>query len=88
MPVKKRTSKHRDHVVTAAAVDAYRAGDWNGLHRALALRPWHPSPLDAVGDPPAYLAGVQRDWWNMAVELRTELDHAAAAAGGAKATLG
>lgn len=39
MPVKRRTSKVRDHRIKPEAVEAYRAGDGRTLHRALGLRP-------------------------------------------------
>lgn len=74
MPIKRRTPKARDHRVTPAAVEAYRAGDWMGLHRALGLRPWQASPLDVpMGNP--YPDGSP--WaasWPLAAALRAELE--------------
>ena len=46
MPVKRRTPKGRDHRITPAAVEAYRAKDWLALHRPLGLKPWEASPLN------------------------------------------
>ncbi len=45
MPVKRRTLKGTPHRITPEAVDAFRAGDYLGLHRALGLAPWETSPL-------------------------------------------
>lgn len=33
--------------ITAEAIEAYQAGDERRLHRALGLKPWDASPLDA-----------------------------------------
>lgn len=70
MPVKRRASKHREHRITPEAVEAFRAGDYTALHRALNLRPWEDSPLDVDFDPPPDWAN---DSWPQAVELRREL---------------
>ena len=74
MPVKRRTHKARPHRITDEAIDAYRAGDRLTLHRALGLRPWQPSPLDADEDeapwPPCTAGAVH---WPLARELRAEL---------------
>ena len=64
MPVKKRTAKGRLHRITSEAVAAYIARDFTGLHRALGLMPWQPSPLpleiEGLGvdqdEPPSYIA--------------------------------
>jgi hypothetical protein len=45
MPVKKRISKQREWRITQEAVEAFKAGDFHALHRALGLKPWEPSPL-------------------------------------------
>lgn len=46
MPTK-RTPRNRDakRRITPAAVEAFKAGDFMALHRALGLRPWEMSPL-------------------------------------------
>ncbi len=81
MPVKLRTPKARAHRITPAAIDAYVAGDYLGLHRALGLRPWEPSPLPLAVTP----LGVDPDrpgdagkWpvradWDLAASLQLEL---------------
>jgi hypothetical protein len=46
MPTKRRTPKMTAHRVTAAAVEAFRAGDRMRLHTLLDLRPWQVSPLE------------------------------------------
>ena len=46
MPAKRRVGKMRALAITPEAVEAFRAGDWIALHRALRLRPWEASPLD------------------------------------------
>lgn len=76
MPVKLRTPKTKRSLVTPAAVEAFRAGDSDALYQALGLKPWEWSPLEAVGEPPAYLA---RNEWQLrlyreAQELRRELE--------------
>jgi len=73
MPAKRRTPKNRDHPITPDAVAAYRAGDWLRLHRTLGLRPWQGSPLDAKGARPRWWAEAD---WNLAAELREELEAA------------
>lgn len=73
MPVKKRTAKARRHRITVEAVTAFQAGDRIALHRALGLKPWHPSPLDVVegNEYPAGTGGAE--WRSLAVKLRDEL---------------
>lgn len=63
--------------ITPAAVEAFKAGDVAGLRRALQLRPWEPSPLDAVGACPwpEWSAGALS--WADSVRLRGELQCAA-----------
>ncbi len=78
MPVKRRTSKQR-RAVNEEAVRAYRDGDAPALHRALGLKPWETSPIDAVG-PCQYPAGTGgAESWGQAVELRKQLEKAVAA---------
>jgi hypothetical protein len=51
------------------------------LHRLLDLPPWHESPLDAVGEMPAYMRAnpslCVTATWPQAVELRRQLEEAA-----------
>ncbi len=75
MPVKLRHPKARQHRITEAAVAAFSAGDVIGLHRALGLRPWVPSPLEVVeGEAPPWPPGSGGAMaWPLAVELQREL---------------
>jgi hypothetical protein len=74
MPVKRRIHKARPHRITPEAIDAYRAGDHLALHRALSLRPWQPSPLDADEDEAPWPPGsVGAASWPQSRELRAEL---------------
>ncbi|MET4127164.1 hypothetical protein ACSSV6_000569 [Roseovarius sp. MBR-38] len=82
MPIKRRTPKGRAHKVTPEAIEAFQTGDYMGVHRALGLRPWETSPLDAdTPEPPEW--AVEGDlWaqgWETARELRAALTEAAAA---------
>jgi hypothetical protein len=77
MPRKRRTGKHRAPI-TAEAVKAFMAGDWTALHRALDLRPWEASPLDAdTPEPPAWDAlhgsTAYSTSWPAAAALRADL---------------
>lgn len=79
MPIKRRLAKGIAHKITPEAIEAFRAGDWLGLHRALGLAPWQPSPIDTdTPEPPAW--ATQRGktgWaeeWPMVFELRQALD--------------
>jgi hypothetical protein len=77
VPVKLRASKVRKHRITPDAIAAFERGDMLGLHRALQLRPWQPSPL------PLAVSGLGVDddepgcWpeadWRLALDLRREL---------------
>ena len=74
--VELRTPKARQHRITATALEAFEAGDWIALHRALGLRPWQPSPLDAATPEAPEWAGrldAWREGWPLARELRAEL---------------
>ena len=91
MPVKRRNSKARPNRITPESVEAFRAGDYMALHRALGLPPWHPSPLpdsvDALGvnpkGPPDYRTGESwGEFWQQAVELQRELMAAVAKGNG------
>ena len=76
MPTKRRTAKGRPHRITPEAVNAFRAGDWIALHRALGLRPWQPSPLEAFTPepPPDMRGGPWADAWPLAFGLRGKLE--------------
>ena len=79
MPVKRRQPKRRARI-NAEALAAYQAGDRLELHRALGLRPWETSPLDADDGPspwPSRTAGAES--WPQAQELRRALEAAARA---------
>jgi hypothetical protein len=73
MPSKRRTTKRRDHAITPEAVAAFRRGDRAALHRALGLKPWHPSPLSAEGEAPWSDSTMGAKSWALVVELRAEL---------------
>jgi hypothetical protein len=80
MPVKRRTAKTRDHRITDEAIAAFKAADWMGLHRALGLKPWMPSPLDTTTDQPPSWCSPHDGWgefWVMVRALRLELEKAA-----------
>ncbi len=87
MPTKrKRTVRTMQSRITPEAVEAYRAGDYMALHRALDLPPWHPSPLpesveplgvDPDNPPPGGSGRCWDDCWPAAVELQRELQAAA-----------
>jgi len=75
MPVKRRAHKARPHRITPEAIDAFRAGDRLTLHRALGLRPWQASPLDADTDEAPWPPGtVGAASWPLARGLRAELE--------------
>ena len=73
-------TRYRRRAVAAAqpeaAVRAFAAGDWLGLHRALGLRPWQRSPLDASSDevPPDWLGDRGSADFLEAQRLRLELE--------------
>ncbi|WP_026190873.1 hypothetical protein [Methylobacterium sp. WSM2598] len=80
MPVKRRSSKVRDHRITAEAVEAFEAGDYLRLHAALGLGPHEASPLPeavdglGVGDgPPPPWGNAFSASWTQAQELQREL---------------
>lgn len=77
MPSKRRAAKGRLHRITPETVNAFRAGDAIALHRALGLRPWQTSPLDAdtPEPPPDMHGGAWADSWPLAFELRTMLEN-------------
>lgn len=81
MPVKRRASKVRHHRITQDAIDAFLAGDYCALHRALGLKPWEASPLplevtplgvdQSPSDGPEHL--LFHESWPKAQELQREL---------------
>lgn len=79
MPVKLRQSKQRQHRITPEAVEAFQRGDAMGLHRALGLKPWQPSPFDINStEPPAWAQGLWVASWGVVAGLLAELERAAA----------
>jgi hypothetical protein len=50
MATKRAFVRRARHAITPEAIEAFANGDWGGLHRALGLRPWECSPLDATED--------------------------------------
>jgi hypothetical protein len=76
MPIKRRAEKARAHPITLAALEAFVIGDRAALHGALNLKPWHVSPLDAVGECPWRAGTAGALGWPLAVSLRTEIMHA------------
>ena len=64
--------------VTAAAVEAYRAGDRAELDRLLGIKPWQPSPLETdEPEPPEWADSTE--WaksWPEIYQLRLELEKA------------
>ena len=73
MPIKRRSKKVREHRVTPEAIEAFHAGDRKALHRALDLKPWQSSPIDADGDCPWPDGSMGFASWALASELRTEI---------------
>lgn len=63
--------------ITPAAVEAFKAGDVAELRKALQLRPWETSPLDAVGVCPWPERSAGALSWASSVRLREELQCAA-----------
>ncbi len=75
MPAKRRVAKTRSHRVTPAALEAFQGGKIVPLMRALGMRLWQVSPLEADGpEPPANASGADRESWALAWELRQELE--------------
>ena len=77
MPVKVRKSKRPQYRITDEAVEAFARGDQMALHRALNLRPWHPSPLQVDGPEPPDWGRSGTGWhdeWPVIWPLRQELE--------------
>ena len=83
MPVKRRASKQLRHRITPEAVEAYRAGDYMRLHRALGLMPRECSPLPVeieglgVDQGPRPSCWDERHGYEQAQELQRQLEAAA-----------
>ena len=84
MPIKRRVSKTLRHRITPDAIEAFIAGDYMALHRALGLAPWEMSPLPAASnalgadpdDPPPGDGTGWYDSWPLAMELQRALQKA------------
>lgn len=76
MPAKRTKAKQRQARITPEAVAAYRASDRVALHRALGLKPWEASPIDATGDCPWSPGSAGERTWDKVVGLRAELEAA------------
>lgn len=73
MPFRRGRVVRARHAITPEAVEAFADGDWIRLHRALGLKPWECSPLDArddfvLGSGTAFATSVEQ-----ARQLRAEL---------------
>ncbi len=76
MPVRRSQVRRAEHTITGEAEAAYRASDHAALHRALGLKPWEVSPLDAEGDAPWSPGSAGAKTWDKVVRLRAELEAA------------
>ena len=76
MPARRAHLTRAAHAITAEAEDAYRASDHAALHRALDLKPWEASPIDATGDSPWPTGCAGERTWDQALRLRAELEAA------------
>jgi len=76
MPARRANTRRDASCITAEAVAAYRASDHAGLDRALGLKPWEVSPLEAEGDCPWPTGTAGAMTWPKAVSLRAELEAA------------
>jgi hypothetical protein len=74
MPVKHRTIKVKTHRITQEAQDAFELGDYIGLHRALGLKPWEPSPFDIAGGNPYGMHSTWDTAWTKVADLNTDLE--------------
>lgn len=83
MNIGRSASVRQGQQVSSDAVEAFRAGARDALHRALGLHPWEPSPLDTVdANPPAWCAtGPWAEAWRTSHDLRLRLERALAAGG-------
>ena len=82
--MRRRTIRSTKGRITAEAVEAFEAGDYHALHRALGLGPWEPSPLpqsvEPLGvdpdNPPPRDGTCWAEAWSKVVELQRELQAA------------
>ncbi|MEQ1953601.1 hypothetical protein [Mesorhizobium sp. CN2-181] len=74
MPLKRRAGKRRS-LVTAAAIEAFRAGDRMALFFAIGQKPWEPSPLEVwQPEPPEWASkNAWTEAWPKMYALRLEL---------------
>lgn len=74
MPTKRKNLTRKSTVrITRDALEAFEKGD-HALHRALGLKPWEISPLDATGSCPYPASTAGAASWPQAVELRKLLE--------------
>ena len=76
MPTKRTPIKRaQQRQITPEAVEYFAKADWRALHRALGLKPWEASPLDATTpEPPEWMNDERnRADWRAAYELRSAL---------------
>ena len=74
MPAKRRVGKMRALAITPEAVEAFRAGNWIALHRALGLKPWEASPLHAERHAERPSSSVYAESLPQALELKAQLE--------------
>lgn len=75
MSAKSRIVMKTDRAISIDALNAFRSGAREDLHRALDLRPWQPSPLDIESpQPPAWCVGTRWEkHWQISRDLRVRL---------------
>ncbi|MFT4196764.1 MAG: hypothetical protein QM601_02435 [Pseudoxanthomonas sp.] len=73
--IRRKRHSEKSGRITQEAIDAYAAGDWMGVMRALRLPPWQANPLDAVG-PPRTGDTAYALLWGDSVALREALEAA------------
>ncbi len=77
MPARRSKIRRDGSRITVEAIEAYCAGDWMALHRALDLRPWQINPIDVdPGTPPPDGGSPWADSFPKALQLRAELEAA------------
>jgi hypothetical protein len=85
MPTKRQKIAPQNVSISAAAIEAWRAGDFHGLNRAFKIRPWQRTPwplrLTLLGAdpkrPPRSPSGPYDESWSRAVEFQRALLEAA-----------
>ncbi|CAN7769728.1 hypothetical protein [Mesorhizobium sp. LjNodule214] len=77
----KRRPRKKRVTISAAAVEAFKAGNRQALGTALGVRPWEPNPLDVDGSlAPEWARHGGTAWsqaWPASWELRQQLEAAA-----------